>query len=183
LAYDVHTSAPERAGAALVKLVGAAAEWVPGATHAGISVALHDALDTAATTSPYPTLLDVIQTRHSHGPCLDALRRKDVVRVDDLASDTRWPEFRDAVMGHVPIRSVLSLPMIVGSRTLGALNLFAEDAGSFGAADEEIALLFVTHASLAWNKLCMEQEFQVEVALRDRQSGRGDADAAVRFWR
>jgi hypothetical protein len=65
-----------------------------------------------------------------------------VFRIEDTASDQRWPEFASAAHA-AGIGSTLSLPLDVGGAALGALNLYSRRVGSFD--DEALALVFSAH--------------------------------------
>ncbi|WP_344140075.1 GAF domain-containing protein [Pedococcus bigeumensis] len=62
-----------------------------GGDHASITSIRAGHFTTVAATSEVPELADKIQSKVGTGPCLDAIRESDTVRVDDLATDTRWP--------------------------------------------------------------------------------------------
>jgi GAF domain-containing protein len=65
------------------------------------------------------------------GPCLSAMRTGRAARVEDTAQRGQWAEFgaRAAAAG---VGSSLSVPLTVGDRPVGALNLYATGAGAFG---------------------------------------------------
>jgi GAF domain-containing protein len=65
------------------------------------------------------------------GPCLGAMRTGRVASVEDTAQRGQWAEFgaRAAAAG---VGSSLSVPLTVGDRPVGALNLYAPVAGAFG---------------------------------------------------
>lgn len=46
------------------------------------------------------------------GPCLEAYRRQEILRIDSTACDQRWPEFASAAAAGVG--STLSIPVVVG---------------------------------------------------------------------
>ena len=93
---------------ALEELTVTAAQYVPGAQYAGITV-------TTATVNRHPErdrtisrTTRVIQERHHEGPSLQAVRQHRTVRVDDLDTDTRWPiPVRCAGPDPDPLRVVL----------------------------------------------------------------------------
>ena len=75
--------------------------------------------------------MEAIQHRIQDGPCLAAIRTGQVASVEDTALGGQWAEFgaRAAAEG---IGSSLSVPLAVGDRQAGALNLYAPGAGAFG---------------------------------------------------
>ena len=48
--------------------------------------------------------------------------------------DDRWPDFSATALAH-GVRSTLSLPMIVGDQSVGALNLYAVEEDAFSESD------------------------------------------------
>lgn len=101
---------------------------------------------TAACTDPLASQADDIQYQTGDGPCLHALRRGEVVRIDDLATSDRWPRFsRQAV--KLGIRSCLALPLFGDGEPAGALTLYARRPGAFGPAETARAERFAGNAS------------------------------------
>lgn len=68
------------------------------------------------------------QVAGQDGPCFTAYRTGKLVSVDDIATDDRWPAYRDVAV-DVGYGSVLGVPMPVRLETVGALNLYRDDAG------------------------------------------------------
>jgi len=67
----------------------------------------------------------------NEGPCLSTLREHHTVHVQDMAAETRWPRFSELARGR-GVLSLLSFPLFVRSRNLGALNLYGGDhVGAF----------------------------------------------------
>src|SRR5579862_2249224 len=50
--------------------------------------------------------LEELQIRHQEGPCVEAFDTKELVGVEDLESDGRWPAFREAAVAR-RVRAVL----------------------------------------------------------------------------
>ena len=75
--------------------------------------------------------VELIQQAIPDGPCLSAMRTGLVAGVEDTAQPGQWAEFgaRAAAAG---VGSSLSVPLTVDDRPVGALNLYAPDAGAFG---------------------------------------------------
>ena len=75
-----------------------------------------------APSGKLPAQVDAIQEETQQGPCLDAAYQHQTVRVDDLATEDRWPLFaqRASAAGAA---SMLSLQLWVEGDNLGALNL------------------------------------------------------------
>jgi hypothetical protein len=94
----------------LAELIDLASQHVPGAQYAAITLANRArGISTPAATHRYPVLLDEIQQQRQDGPCLSAAWEHHIIRVDDLAAETRWPHYRqDVLAGHLFGRSCRS---------------------------------------------------------------------------
>lgn len=133
----------------LQSIVDAAVGSVHGAEYAGLSVVeSRKAMRTVAVSDDLVCEVDQAQIDFQEGPCLSALHVKHTVRVTDLARDERWPRFASAAVA-LGIRSMLSFQLYVIADDLGALNLYARDAGAFTDDSEQTGLLFATHAAVA----------------------------------
>jgi len=100
----------------------------------------------AATGLP-AAVLDEVGHASGEGPCLEAIRTRGIVLSQCLAGETRWPVWGAAARRH-GIEAVLSYPFDVDTRTLGALNLYADRAEAFLGDLPMIAMLVADHASL-----------------------------------
>ena len=72
--------------------------------------------------------LEEAQIVHQDGPCLTAYRTGKLISVDDIDTDDRWPAYRERAV-ELGYGSVLGVPMPVRTETIGALNLYRDDAG------------------------------------------------------
>lgn len=155
-------------GAALGKLIEHAADSVSGAEYAGITVANHQRfVETAAATHRYPVVLDEIQSRYQQGPCLSAAWEHHCIRIDDLATDDRWPRYRDEAIEQTPIRSIMAFRLFGDSKTVGALNFYAEPAHAFDDDSVERGLIYAAHTALTWKVLRRDEQFNSALASRD----------------
>ena len=96
-----------------------------GASAAGLLLAdQRGGLDVAASSDESSRMLELLQLQTEEGPCLDAYRSGEPVRVGDIAAEqARWPQFaREAVAAGV--RSVHAVPMRLRRQVIGTLNLF-----------------------------------------------------------
>jgi hypothetical protein len=74
-------------------IVATAVAMVPGAEEATISLVQgRRRVVSAAATGDLPRRFDDVQEETRQGPCMDAMYEHETIRVDDLASDQRWPE-------------------------------------------------------------------------------------------
>lgn len=159
---------PSGIGHGKSELVDSAARHVPGAQYAAITeVRAKSKIATIAPTHRYPSLLDEIQQRHREGPCVSAAWEHHTVRVDDLAIDERWPNYRRDAVAETPVRSVLAFELFVGDGILAALNFYANRPRTFDDESLETGLIFATHAALAWSMLRRDEQFRSALASRD----------------
>jgi hypothetical protein len=189
--FDLHQRASFDTSVLLSGLIAGAAESVPGAQYAGITVTeRRRGIETAAATHRYPVLLDEIQSRYKQGPCLTAAALQERVRIDDLVRDDRWPLYRGAALRQTPIRSILSFGMFREGVSSAALNFYAESPNVFDDESVDLGLIFATHTALLWNMMRRDQQFRVALVSRDvigqakgRLMERFDIDAAEAFER
>ena len=133
-------------------VVKGATEMVPGCVHAGITLRRRRArAETVASTDALVDRLDAVQYALGQGPCLDAAFEHDDVVVDDVATDRRWPRWADEARS-AGIGSVMAIRLATAEETIGALNLYAEQAHNFSGDATDIAQIFGAHATEAMSK-------------------------------
>jgi transcriptional regulator with GAF, ATPase, and Fis domain len=121
---------------------------IPGAQNAGITLVSGKEVSTPAATDELVSQIDRIQYATGQGPGLDAARRQETVRCDDLRADTRWPRFA-AQAASLGVLSMLSFQLFVQDDTFGALNIYSATAGAFSSGSESVGILLASHAALA----------------------------------
>jgi len=80
---------------------------------------------------------------------MDAVYEQETVRVADMATEPRWPQFTQRALA-AGAAGMLSMQLYVEGDNLGALNLFARKAGAFNDESEHVGLLFAAHAAVAY---------------------------------
>jgi transcriptional regulator with GAF, ATPase, and Fis domain len=151
----------------LDELTQNATRFVPGAQHAGLSlVGRHGSIETVAYTHKYAVMLDDIQRRRREGPGLAAWEHQ-VIRIDDLADEQRWPKYRRDAIAATAVRSILSLQLFADLKHMGALNLYAESPNVFDDESVQLGVIFATHTALAWNIVRRDEQFKNALASRD----------------
>jgi GAF domain-containing protein len=88
------------------------------------------------------------------------------VRIDDMSTETRWPEFNRQAK-ELGVHSLLSFQLFVRSKNLGALNLYAGEPGVFTDDSVEVGTILAQHAALAMAGATAENHFQSALASRD----------------
>jgi GAF domain-containing protein len=168
LVQELHSRPDTDSETVIAELAEHAAVEVPGARYAGITVSRNAKhIDTPAATHIYPVLLDKIQQRHRQGPCLTAAWEEKTIHVADLEADDRFPLYRADALAETPIRSIMAFQLFIAGETMGALNVYAEQANSFDDESRNIGLVFAAHSSVAWNSARREQQFKRALASRD----------------
>lgn len=150
----------------LAVIVQHAVALIPGCDEASISVVIgRKQVDSEAASGELPRAVDALQERTGQGPCLDAAYEHKTVRVPDMASETRWPDFTPRALA-AGAAGMMSLQLFVEGDDLGALNLFSRRAWSFDDESEHIGLLFAAHAALAYSAVQQQARSASSIAIR-----------------
>ena len=113
----------------------------------GVSLVHGNRVSSTVATDDVARRVDDHQYRIDQGPCLQAARTGEIYKIDDMATDTRWPDFaRHAA--EEGVASSYSLPLTVGDHTMGALNLYSRHS-RFGPEDEQVGQAFGRQAAVA----------------------------------
>ena len=131
----------------LTKISSLAVEALPPSMFAGITMMVDDRVSTQVFTDPTCPEIDQAQYESGHGPCLESFRSGSVIIVDELEADERWPEFATTAVAH-GVHSTLSMPLLAGTGSLGALNFYAAQTRGFGDTEADVARLFATQAAV-----------------------------------
>ncbi|MBT2274160.1 GAF domain-containing protein [Rhodococcus qingshengii] len=120
---------------------------IPSADMAGVTIlSAHTRKpETVACTDERALDVDIDQYRANQGPCLEAARTRQVVRVriDDAAQ--RWPTFAQNIAG-MGVASYLSAPLVTDDDHVGALNLYSDSDHGFTEIDEVLLQVFVAES-------------------------------------
>lgn len=138
----------EMLGRVLQRGVDQITRAIPSAALAGVTVLRGDDAETVACSSERVLTIDSDQYAAGDGPCLQAARTGQIVRVNVEQARDRWPEFaRSAQVAGVA--SYLSAPLMIDDEFAGSLNLYSEEPHGFGDLDEALLRLYVTAATAA----------------------------------
>ena len=135
------TALPE----AVDDLLKVTTDILPGHVQCGVTLISQGEPATFTANGLPAEVLDEAQHADSDGPCMEAVRTRDIVTSQDLAAEARWPVWSATAQRH-GIRAVLSYPFDVDPLILGALNLYADRA--FDDEVPIVAMLVADHASL-----------------------------------
>jgi hypothetical protein len=150
------------------RIVQAAAHVVDAAAMAGLATVTHsDGIRIRAYTDAEVLLLEHAQSQYREGPGLAAasVRGREIITVEDMARERRWPRFASAAT-RLGIQSmvVCSLPLQGGGKV--ALNLHAKRAEAFDAAAVERAALFALCSSLTFANARLAENAAAALASR-----------------
>ena len=132
-------------GDVLGEVTDIAARSIRGAESTSITLVRGDRAFTAAHTGEMALAADELQYERGHGPCMDAGRAGVVLRIDDMRTEERWPDYTVRVV-DVGVRSSLSVPLPYQGSSIGALNIYASRPGAFATAESEEVATAVAEA-------------------------------------
>jgi GAF domain-containing protein len=119
----------------LDRLVGIAREALPGADDISITLVRRERPWTAAYTGQLALDADEMQYERGYGPCIDAGVSGTVLRVEDMRTESRWPDYAAKVAAR-GVLSSLSVPLPVQTDVVGALNCYARTTRAFAGHDQ-----------------------------------------------
>jgi GAF domain-containing protein len=158
----------------LDEITGIAARGIPGAEAVSITLLRNEKAFTAAYSGQMALEADELQYEQGYGPCMDAGRGGVVLRVDDMQTEERWPEYVQHVREETPVRSSLSVPLPYQGATIGALNIYSSKPAAFASTDSlsagleaaEVIAVAVANADAHWK--LGEQARNMRIAMDSR---------------
>lgn len=162
--------AAETSGVVLDTLTRLAAQRIPGAEFAGITVSEKQGFRSVAPTDDLVQQVDNIQYSERTGPCVDAVVKAASSVVDDLRRDERWQTFGAQAFEATGIRSMLSFRLFLEDEPgiRAALNCYSRKPSAFDDESSTVALLLATHGALALSAaLANERASNLEKALQN----------------
>lgn len=137
--------------ALLADVVHAALDLIPHVTEASVSLVTgRRTVRSRAASGELPRKVDALQSATGQGPCIDAAYEERIVRVPDMETEERWPDFARAAYG-AGAKSMLAFQLFVEGDNLGALNLYSDKANVFDEESELVGLLVGAHAAVAFS--------------------------------
>ena len=155
-----------------------AQETVPGSTGAGVSLVDEQGRRSSGSTDDRVRQADALQYDLDEGPCLAAATSRELVRIDDLTSDSRWPRWA-AAASKLGLRAAMSAPLVAGDVSLGAIKVYAEEPDRFDGHSEQLMTLFAAQAAiLAVNVQAHDRAKRLSAAMRQAIHGRDSISMA-----
>ena len=171
----------------LSRVVEDAAAAMSSAAYVGITMLRNGTPTTYAHSDPRVVEIDQRQYEVGTGPCLDAYRNGEIYRIFDTAADGPWPEFRQSCRDN-GIRSTLSMPLVVGETSYGAMNMYAHEPDAFGAVELAEARAFasptavvIANSNAYWTARQANEHMKIAMLHRaDVEQAKGIIMAAMR---
>ncbi|WP_109472304.1 GAF and ANTAR domain-containing protein [Ornithinimicrobium cavernae] len=140
-------SAEPELGYTLEQVVEQALANVPGCEFCAVSLWRDRDIEHATATDPVARELDHRQVVLGEGPGLEVSWDHEIIRIPDLATETRWPrwvrETREAEIG-----SSLTLLLPVDGRT-ATLSMYSRRVRAFGQASIDLAAVYARLSGVA----------------------------------
>jgi GAF domain-containing protein len=154
-------------------IVAIANREVPGAESTSITLVRDDKAFTAAHFGEMSLAADELQYEEDGGPCMDAGRGGVVLRVDDMRTEQRWPDYVPRVL-ETGVRSSLSVPLPYQGSTIGALNIYSTQVAAFASPESlraglevaETIAIAIANADAHWQ--VSEQARNMRLAMESR---------------
>lgn len=138
----------EKVDRAVQLLAKAIKDAVPGTIGAGVSLLDSGGRRTSSgSTDRMVEEADALQYELGEGPCLTAWAAEETVLIEDVRTDPRWPEWSAAVSG-LPVRSVVSAPLVADKECIGALKVYAALPSSYDEGTARLLELFAAPAAI-----------------------------------
>jgi GAF domain-containing protein len=168
----------------LAEVATFAVRAIPGADGAGVAVLRVDEPDdivvALAASDPFVVVVDEIQYRIvKEGPAISAALERRTVRSGSLGGERMWPRFGPRA-GRLGVHSVLSLPMLLPDKVVGAINVYAHGKDVFDDHAAELGELFAKPAAVAvHNAHILADALALAVQLQAALSSRPTIDQAI----
>ncbi len=123
---------------------------IGGADGVSVSLRRRGQLSTVAATDETISSMDAAQYDTGEGPCVDASTQGHGFHAESLDSERRWPSFtpRARTLG---IRAILSSPLLVEHRPVGALNIYSRTPAAFAPEARTLASKLAVETSTILN--------------------------------
>jgi GAF domain-containing protein len=125
-----------------------AKETIPGAAEVSVTLMTEGAVSTVVFTGQLASQLDERQYEAGFGPCMDAALSGATVTIPNTADSGAYADF-GRLAYRQGITHTMSIGLPVARQTIGALNIYGNEEGTFDEATEELATAFASYAAVA----------------------------------
>ena len=169
----------ETVDTALQLVTSLAATTTAGTLGAGVTIVDEHGKRSRAASNQAVEEADALQYEFGEGPCLSAWRTGELVRIDDTATDGRWPRWNEAA-GRRGVRSVLSAPLLVGEESIGAMKVYCVRPMNYGPHEEHVMRLLAGQAAiLLANSQSLQEARRLSRQLTEALASRDDVARAT----
>lgn len=106
--------------------------------------------------------LEELQVTHYEGPCIAAFDSRQLITVEDLAADSRWPLFAADAVTH-GVHAVMASPIPYNQQPVGVVAVVSEAAHPWTPEGELAVMAFTDLAALLIASM-MQASSQTELA-------------------
>lgn len=117
-----------------------------GEVFCGVTLLRPRSMITVASSSEQARQMDEVQYGFDDGPCLRAAREGYTVHIPDFHTETRFPEYREAIASY-GVRSALGIPIRLDKGASAGLDFYSTDPNTFDAQGITVAEGFAREAS------------------------------------
>lgn len=114
----------------MVEVAAKAFSGAYGEVFCGVTLLRPKSMATVASSSEEAQLMDELQFGFDDGPCLRAAREGYTVHIPDFLTETRFPEYRQAIAAH-GIRSALGIPIQLDQGASAGLDFYSTKPNIF----------------------------------------------------
>jgi GAF domain-containing protein len=163
----------------LVHIAEFGVQAIPGADGAGLTMLEDDRAQTVVASAEFVHAVDDVQYGVGEGPCLLAVESGRTQTSGSLGGEARWPRFGPRV-GRMGVHSVLSLPLLIPDRVVGAMNVYAHAKNAFGPDAVRIGELFARPAAVSvHNAQVLAESQRLAAQLAEALTSRAVIDQAL----
>jgi GAF domain-containing protein len=139
----------------LDQLVRIARDAIPETSAASITLVRGERAFTAAYAGELAHAADERQYESGYGPCIDAGLTNTLLMVQDMRTETRWPDYSTNVLPK-GVMSSCSVPLPVVTDVVGGLNLYGTEPSTW--PDLDVAVELASHVAVAIANAFTHQE-------------------------
>lgn len=152
--------------AALRSMTKFAVDAIPGAEYATVTLVANGTIETPVMVGDLGGQADNLQRELGEGPCIRAAVSDLTVWIDDMRTETRWPNFA-AAAADLGIRSMACFYLYIDGDDSAALNLHSTEPAAFTAEARQLGELFAAHAATAFGAIQEKQQLRAALGSRD----------------
>jgi GAF domain-containing protein len=130
----------------LVEVASTAFTGTYGDVFCGVTLLRPRSMTTVASSSAQAKVMDEVQYGFNDGPCLRAAREGYTVHIPDFLTESRFPEYREAIASH-GVRSALGIPIRLDAGASAGLDFYSTMPHAFTDTSIAVAEGFARDAS------------------------------------